>query len=261
MISNVKGISDEDRFIDVISDPNNQLIKRVKDAGSIIDDYIVMHNGIKVVKGSYYGNFEEIFLINKGCHEPGEERMFQEVLKHIPDGGLMIELGSYWSFYTIWFNRETKNAKNYCIEPSSDNLDIGKRNCKLNNVTADFTNGFIGTDHINISDFVKEKGIKYIDMLHCDIQGYEVQMLNGIVDLLANKKVGYLFISSHSDKLHYTCIDILKEYNYRIIASADFETETFCFDGIIVACHEDDLDVPDTYLGCRKYAVLKHINT
>ena len=46
----------------------------------------------------------------------------------------MIELGSYWSFYTIWFNKVVKNAKNYCIEPDIDNLTIGKKNAELNNV-------------------------------------------------------------------------------------------------------------------------------
>ena len=144
-INNKKGASYPERFIDILSDPNNLLIKRVKEAGKIIDDkHVVMHNGIKVSKDGYYGEFSKCLTMNLGCHEPAEERMFQEVLSDIPSNATMIELGSYWSFYTIWFNKKIKNAKNYCIEPHYPDMKIGIDNCKLNDVKADFTQGIIG---------------------------------------------------------------------------------------------------------------------
>lgn len=167
--------------------------------------------------------FSEILILNKGCHEPAEERMFQLILTDIPENGTMIELGSYWAFYTIWFNIMIKNAKNYCIEPDLSNLNLGKRNCLLNDINnVDFTQGFIGKDQINLCDFISEKKIENIDILHSDIQGYELEMLQDITELLIQNKIKYLFISTHSDSLHYECIKLLKEYNYRIIASAVF---------------------------------------
>lgn len=258
-INNEKGINFEKRFIDILSDPNNLLIKRVKDAGKIIDDnYIIMHNGIKVSKNGYYGSFSKCLTLNYGCHEPAEERMFQEVLLDIQDNATMIELGSYWSFYSIWFNKRIKNAKNYCIEPDSNNMEVGIRNCNLNNVKVDFTQGFIGNNNIKISNFVLEKNIDYIDILHSDIQGYELQLLEDIIPLLKAKKIKYIFVSTHSNALHYDCLELLKKCNYRIIASADFEKETFCFDGIIVACPEDNLTIKHTSLGCRKTTRLRN---
>jgi hypothetical protein len=44
----------------------------------------------------------------------------------------MIELGAFWSFYSMWFNKEVENAINYMVEPDSFNLGQGKRNFKLN---------------------------------------------------------------------------------------------------------------------------------
>ena len=257
-INNIKGSSYEERFIDILSDPSNLLIPRVKNAGNIEDNLVVMHNGIKVLKNGYYDTFSKILEINNGCHEPSEERMFQEVLKYIPENGLMIELGSYWCFYTIWFNKTIKNAKNYCIETELNNISIGRKNCEINNVNTEVINAFISKNDFKVSNFLKEKNINHIDILHSDIQGYEYEMLEDICELLDNKKIKYLFISTHSDDLHNKCKNLLEKHNYRIICSADYETETFCHDGIIVACHKTNLEIPFTSLGNRKHTKLRN---
>ena len=257
-INNRKGTTFPERFIDILSDPNNLCIKRVQNAGKLEDGNIILHNGIKVKQNCYYNDFSKILEINGGCHEPSEERLFSTILEYIPDNGTMIELGSYWAFYSIWFNKTIKNANNYCIEPDIKNLEIGKVNCNINNVIVDFTNAFIGNNALKITDFIKDKKIDYIDILHSDIQGNEYEMLCDIVPLLDLKMIRYLFISTHSDDLHYKCIELFKKHNYRIICSADFNTETFCFDGIIVACHNDNLDIPFTPLGNRKHTQLRN---
>jgi len=258
-INNKKGNTFEERFIDIISDPNNLFIKRCAEAGNVCNGCVTLHNGIKVLKDGYYGDFSKILLLNNGCHEPAEERMFDLILKDIPENGTMIELGSYWAFYTIWFNKVIKNAKNYCIEPELENLNLGKMNCLINNVNADFTQGFIGKTEINLCNFVREKNIENIDILHSDIQGYELEMLQDITELLVQNKIKYLFISTHSNDLHYKCIDLLTQNNYRIIASADFDEETFCYDGIIVACHVSNKVFGNYNIGNRKFTQLRNI--
>ena len=241
------------RFNDVLSDPNNLLIERCSDAGKVINGCVIMHNGIKVLEMGYYGPFSKILQENKGCHEPSEERLFGEVLKDDPEGGVMIELGSYWAFYTIWFNTFIKNAKNYCIEPDRRKLNIGKQNCELNNVKSDFTQAEINKK-FKLSNFVQEKGIETIDILHCDIQGAELNMLQDIVPLLKEKRIRYLFISTN--KKHYDCIKLLEENEYRIIASANLE-ETFCYDGVIVSSHKDNENITKTSLGNRTKTKLR----
>ncbi|MFQ5952839.1 MAG: hypothetical protein ACE5JK_05495, partial [Candidatus Omnitrophota bacterium] len=94
---------------EVCAAPDNKYIPRDKNAGKIIDNNLIMHNGLKVRMGefAYYGDFAKIVLTtNKGVHEPQQERIFKEVLKYIPEGGTMIELGSYWAFYSMWFKKE-----------------------------------------------------------------------------------------------------------------------------------------------------------
>ena len=119
-----------------------------------------------------------------------------------------------------------------------------------------------GNDLKEYTDFMKSKNIDHIDILHSDIQGYEFEMLSDIIsksNLLKENKIKYLFISTHSDKIHYDCIDLLKNNDYRIIASSDFETETFCYDGIIVACHISNNKFDNYYLGNRKNTKLRKV--
>ena len=227
----------EGRFREIMKDPNNSYIPKVKNAGQIIDDYVVMHNGLKVKLGenSYYGDFSKILLMNKGVHEPQEERVFMEVLKHIPKNSTMVELGAYWAFYSMWFQKLISGATNYMIEPDNINLNSGKNNFILNNMQGDFTLGNVGNHGIKIDEFVKVKNIHQIDILHSDIQGYELEMLQGAQKTISQGKIKLVFVSTHSQKLHYDCLDFLKLNNYNIIASVDFDNETYCYDGIIVA--------------------------
>ena len=226
----------EGRIREVISDPSNEYIPRVQNAGEIIDHVQVMHNGIKVLVNGYYGEFiTKMLQINRGVHEPQEELVFMEVLKYIPDGGCIVELGSYWAFYSMWFYKEVKNAKCFMVEPDSNFLEVGKKNFAINRMIGDFTKAAVGDNDFNIDVFVEEKEIGYINILHADIQGKELQMLKGARETIANRKIGSIFIGTHSQKLHYDCMTFLANNGFEILASADFDNETFCYDGVLVA--------------------------
>lgn len=230
-----KGLDYKGRFDDILSDPSNEHIPRHKDAGKIVDGHLIMHNGLKVIPKKYYDDFSKILELNKGVHEPQEERIFAAVLPYMGENGVMIELGAYWAFYSMWFHKEIKNARCYLIEPENKYLEVGRKNFELNDMNADFTLGKIGNDAIKIDDFLKTKGLESVDILHCDIQGAELEMLHGAKKSIKVGKIKYFFISSHSQGLHYKCMNFLKSHGYTIIASADFEKETYCYDGILVA--------------------------
>ena len=80
-INNIKGNSIPERFIDIMSDPMNKLIPRVKNAGTHENGNIIMWNGVKIVDKCYYDDFSKILELNKGCQEPAEEYLFNEVLE------------------------------------------------------------------------------------------------------------------------------------------------------------------------------------
>jgi hypothetical protein len=222
---------------------DNNKINHVTDAGKIFPTYQLMHNGIRITLGSYYdyGN-THLLQANKGVHEPQEEYIFQTILPFIGEGGTMMELGSYWAFYSLWFASEVKNARCIMIEPDPHKMNFGKLNFKLNNYQGEFRLGFIDgqTDEqpniptYHIDHLMKEFKVDFLDVLHSDIQGYELKMLKGAHSALNNKKIGYVFISTHSNELHRQCIDELKGHGYVVIADADLD-ETYATDGVIVA--------------------------
>jgi hypothetical protein len=129
----------------------------------------------------------------------------------------MIELGAYWSFYSIWFNKRIKRAKNFLIEPDKSNLLYGKNNFRINNAKGKFTNAYIGKESgfhdqipiVCIDDFVADNKINSIDILHSDIQGFEYDMLLGATRTLRENKIRYIFISTHGNNVHYECLHFL----------------------------------------------------
>jgi hypothetical protein len=254
-INNIKGGGENDqdyfnRFKDIISDPNNLFIERVENAGEINDGVITTHNGIKLHL-EYYDDFIKILQYNLGVHEPSEERAFDKVLSKMEEGSIMVELGSYWSFYSIWFRKLIKNSISYCIEPDQSNLQVGIRNFELNGITSNFINAKISKNDFNLLEFFDEHQLNKINILHSDIQGYELEMLEVIEPLLINNKIDYLFISTHSNNLHYDCINFLNKNEYKILCSCDYENETFQYDGFILACSKNLNDIDEFYIGKR----------
>ena len=231
------------RIEDTVSCNDNMYIDRIEDAGKIIKNFQFLHNGIKIKIGSYYGyGYSHLLKINKGVHEPQEERVFQEVLKYIPSGGVMLELGSFWSFYSIWFQKQVLNGVNYMIEPDYLSLLKGKINFRINGFQGNFTNASISHTSIKnqpipvitVDDFLKKNRIKKLNILHSDIQAEEYNMLKGSINSFDAGLIDFVFISTHSNDLHKKCIKFLSDKKYEIIADIDLY-KTFSVDGLIVA--------------------------
>jgi len=245
------------RVLTTISCADCDYLPKVENAGHLFkldncSNYQLMHNGLKILQNCYYGEWmTTIIEILKGHHEPQEEKAFHEVLKYLPDGSLMIELGSYWGYYSMWFAQVIKEAKNYLIEPDPENLKIGEKNFALNKIQGHFTNAMLGDcsqdsarfvdwdyneHHVNqiaLDDFAREHDISFIHILHSDIQGAEVDMLKGCSQLIDQHRIGYFFISTHRGK-HDECLRILQGANLDILVSINRD-ESFSADGLIVA--------------------------
>jgi hypothetical protein len=227
------------RKVKVSSD--NAKIKHVADAGALRCGKLVMHNGLVIDPLSYYGApVMRMLMENNAIHEPQEEYVFQEVLNFMPQGAIMLELGCYWGFYSMWFASKVKNGRNFLID-NYDGISRAKENFEMNKLDATFMAGYIGKDKIdspipvtNVDRICSEQNIPFIDLLHSDIQGYELEMLQTMSNMISKRAIGFIFISTHSQELHYGCIDYLKENGYQILCHADIE-ESFSEDGLIVA--------------------------
>ena len=230
----------KERFKDVISDPINLLIERVPEAGYLDSrKNVFLHNGIKVpTKGkyAYYDNFTDILIFNRGVHEPLEEFCFQEVLKKIDiNKPIMIELGSYWAHYSMWFMKTFECGKSFMIEPDLQNLNSGKYNFHMNSLTGEFIQSEVRKGKLELDSFLQENEISSLEILHCDIQGFEVEMLNCADKALKHKNVNYFFISTHSESIHHEVCDILVKNEYVIEVSSNFDDHTTSFDGFVLA--------------------------
>lgn len=229
-----------ERYREIVSDPLNLLIRRVPEAGYVDDaGCVILHNGHRVpIHGdlAYYGDFSDILIINRGVHEPLEEYCFQEMLKRIKtESPVMIELGSYWAHYSMWLMKTFPKSKCFMVEPNQKNLECGKNNFRINHYEGEFINAFVGSTGFRLDAFASERKIEFLDILHSDIQGFEVEMLQGGRLFLTEHRANYVYISTHGKELHFGVLDLLNEYGYRIEVSSDFEMHTTSHDGFVLA--------------------------
>jgi FkbM family methyltransferase len=246
-------------------------IPRCSNAGKILknskgENIQIMHNGIKVIAGGYYGKWmQDLILKCKGIHEPQEEAFFYELMKHISYDATMIEIGGYWSYYSIWFLKSYQNfliskfkkkKRSIIVEPEPLYLEIGKKNASLNECTIEFLNAFAGSNYSRSEEFIAEKSgrllipkvsvsylleeysINYLDILHIDCQGAELDILKSCHELV--KKIGWIFVSTHSHHIsgdfltHQKCLNFLSEIGANIIVEHDVH-ESYSGDGFICA--------------------------
>jgi hypothetical protein len=226
------------RFREVISDPLNLLIERVPAAGFLDGDLVYLHNGLRVPvagPGAYYGSFSQLLVLNRGVHEPLEEYVFQQVLKRLPDSPSMIELGAYWGHYSMWFKQQRPKGGVILVEPDPACLKAGQENFARNGFKGEFIHAFVGAGKFEVDAFFRNRKIRQLDILHTDIQGFETEMLQGAQDVLAKRRVHYLFVSTHSQAIHGTIADGLGRLGYRVEISSDFDVQTTSFDGFVFA--------------------------
>jgi FkbM family methyltransferase len=239
-------------------------IPKVSGAGRVVlgsPPRQIMHNGIEIIHEAFHGKWmSEIIEKLRGHHEPQEERVFHEVLSSIPANATMIELGSFWAYYSMWFNKAIKNARNFLIEPNPKKLALGQEHFRLNNMTGDFTHAFVGRDssdnsmfedwdgklikvpRVSIDDFLVAHGIEFLHVLHADIQGAEYEMLMGCKKSIAAGKIGYIFISIHGD-CYDKCLLFLKERGFTVIASHTI-AESYSADGLLVVASPHVASIP-----------------
>lgn len=226
------------RFREIVSDPLNLLIDRVPMAGYVRGGKVILHNGNRVPAGgqqAYYGPFSQILVINRGVHEPLEEFVFQEVLRALPEAPLMIELGAYWAHYSMWFKQRRPKGMSIMVEPDTNNLEVGRANFAANGFEGEFVQAEVGLDKWELDPFVAERGLGHIDILHVDIQGAEIELIESGKAALAAALVDYLFVSTHDQQLHQNVVRALEAHGYRVEAQADFDGQTTSSDGLVFA--------------------------
>lgn len=240
------------------------VLPKVPQAGAVVrqpdgTDVQIMFNGIKVRAGGYYGTWmQDLITRCQGHHEPQEEVLFAEVLKHLPAEATMLELGGFWSFYSIWFLTQDTARRSIVVEADPAHLAVGQHNAELNGCAPTFVSGFIGRDaappspfqteesgtvllpRLSVPQLMEEYGIEHLDLLHCDAQGVELAVLESIAGLAGAGRLGWVVVSTHTHHIsgdaltHQRCLAVLQAAGATILAEHDVQ-ESFSGDGLIVA--------------------------
>lgn len=213
----------------------------------------LMHNGVRVFAGGYHGApMIEIIRRLRGHHEAQEERVFHEVLSHLPANATMIEVGCFWAYYSLWFSHDRPERRNFLTEPVAWKRRLAELNFALNekSITVDpyyistpqatlvQTTGaddtaLRGAQPITLDAYLELKAIDRLAILHADIQGAELALLQGGAQALQAHRIDYLFLSTHGGQ-HAPCVALLEAAGYRLI-SQHTPDESFSVDGLIVA--------------------------
>jgi hypothetical protein len=164
-------------------------IPKVDGAGSVtvIDGKRVqiMHNGVRVVADGYYGDWMTKLIERRKAIMSRIEIVFYEVMKHIPQQATMIELGGFWSYYSLWFLNQHRERSAFVVEPDPNQIAVGRQNAALNGAAIKFmqacvgrtskpsvkfdaeTTGTIDIPQISISDLMQRNNLTTLDLLHC----------------------------------------------------------------------------------------------
>lgn len=255
-----------DRVKMTISCRDTDAIDKVPDAGSVVDSdegrVQIMHNGLRVVAGGYHGEWmERIICELRGHHEPQEELVFHALLAYCRPGSLFVELGAFWSYYSLWFLQAIPRSTAICVEPDPKNLEMGRRNAALNGYAdrIQFVPGWVGETAASSHEAVAESvgkpvalkrldmtsiadlaGGRAVEMLHIDAQGAEFGFLRSMATATKTGKVRFLVVSTHhvsisgSPTTHADCMAEIVRQNGKILCEHGVE-ESFSGDGLIVA--------------------------
>jgi FkbM family methyltransferase len=222
--------------------------------------YQLMHNGVRVVEDGYCGRWmTELIRLLQGHHEPQEERAFYEVVRRLPPGAVMVELGSYWAYYSLWFLRAVVGGRAVLVEPDPNHLEVGRRNFELNGATGEFRQASVGRCPLPARPFLCESdgrphelpetsvdevagqlGGARIDLLLADIQGAELGMLEGAARTIDRGGLRFLFLSTHHHAIsgdpltHQRCLRFVRDRGGHVLAEHSVP-ESFSGDGLIVA--------------------------
>jgi FkbM family methyltransferase len=208
---------------------------------------------------NYFSNFSDyVFYFQYGHQHFREyykncELETKSILPNIlKKNSIIFDLGANVGYYSAIFSFYSPKGKIFAFEPSYKNFNFLRLNLKnhsniylSDNAVSNFTGEKQAIIHskwnveteerlfkfIKLDDFIVQNKIYHIDLIKIDIDGYELEALQGMNYIL--KKINpYILIeinhASHTRNIsEQQIIDFLESYNYEIIKILDKENYFF----------------------------------
>lgn len=203
-------------------------------------NFKVKYNQFGAIVDEHFTDPDELILIEK----------FESIVLDLKEKNLqtysMLELGSNQAYYSLLFKSilEDKNVTSIMVEPHDAYMVRGVEHFSINNYKGYFLNESIGGRWIahntnfdkpitDVDKIIQEYNLDPLTVLHSDIDGSEISMLEGSDWALANKKIKYAFVLTHGLETHLKCLDIISKYDYEILL--DHREENIGADRLIIA--------------------------
>jgi FkbM family methyltransferase len=241
-------------------------IPKVPNAGSIVVEggrsVQIMHNGLRVVAGGYHGDWmAHIIRGLRGHHEPQEELIFHSLLRYTRHNSLIVELGAFWAYYTLWYLRDVPGSRGICVEPDAKHVAIGQMNAEHNNVrdriqfveawvdgeasdgvtrASESTSDQRSLPSLDMNAVAALASGRTIELLHMDVQGAELPFLRSMEQAIRDKAVRFVVVSTHhrlisgSPTTHEDCLRVIRDLGGRILSEHNI-SESYSGDGLIAA--------------------------
>jgi len=167
-----------------------------------------------------------IDVLRSGRVETPEDEFVKKVLKK---GSTVLDIGAHWGGFTVLFaSLVGNNGEVLSFEPSKRNFKFLNRNIKINNFcdivkpynyaignenktvklgiakTSSGHNSILNENlevnryeevkQIKLDDFLVEKGINKVDFIKIDVEGYELEVLEGLENTIENSSNLWMFI-------------------------------------------------------------------
>jgi FkbM family methyltransferase len=255
------------RIAQTVAVRDTDVIPKLPQAGEVTlrdgERVQIMHNGIVVTEGAYHGAWmTEVIQQLRGHHEPQEELAFHTILERLASdtaSPTMVELGCFWAYYSMWAKCRVPSTRLILVEPDPGNLDVGRHHLELNHMEASTVLAAVGKEHgaqviltwesdgqphptaqVSLDGLMRDFGLAKIDLLLCDVQGAETDMLLGAAEALAERRLRFLVLSTHHHSIsgdpltHQRCLRLLRDAGAHVIAEHSV-SESCSGDGLIAA--------------------------
>ena len=211
----------------------------------------VFDNGVQVYDNHLWPDQRERYR-KRNVHEAEEEDTFVEILRSLPPDGCFVDIGSAIGYYPLLAKQMVPGLVVHAVEP----LELHRRqfleNIALNGLAQrDFTiheeaisssvgrarfledgygsgiqrsSGAARTESRCVLDVrtttldrLMERIGRHVDLCQMDVQGHELDVLEGARRTLDSGGITTFLIGTHSPRLHRLCMALLTDHGYEIL--------------------------------------------
>lgn len=232
--------NDKNESINHLQKIHNYIIPQPKQRKFYKNNFnISIYNCNNLQVKTYTDNEHKDFIIRciykYNYYEPLISILFLKILN---DKDIFIDIGANIGYYSLICSKTCHQVHSF--EPLIQNYDILNENIKMNNINniivnnyaisnennikMNFTygtskiceNGGINVNNISLDKYVNLNNIAKIKLIKIDVEGYEIKVLETMVNILKNNMVDYIMCEVLHNTYDNVC-EIFKEYGYNKI--------------------------------------------